>query len=52
MQRTSWLREDLKRAKEMGLTVRINDKICQYLNLEEFYYVPEEEPCRLVYLSH
>ncbi len=36
-QRTSWLRDELKRAKEMGLTVQIDDKICQYQNPEEFF---------------
>ena len=44
MQRTSWLWDELKRAKEMGLTVQIDDKICQYQNPEEFFYVLEEEP--------
>ena len=50
-QRTSWLRDELKRAKEMGLTVQIDDKICEYQNTEEFFYVLEEEPYMLDYLS-
>ena len=50
-QRTSWLRDELKRAKEMGLTVQIDDKICQYQKPEEFFYVLEEEPYMLDYLS-
>lgn len=35
----------------MGLTVQIDDKICQYQNPEEFFYVLEEEPYMLDYLS-
>ena len=42
--RTSWLWDELKRTKEMGLTVQIDDKICQYQNPEVFWYVLQEEP--------
>ena len=51
MRGTSWLRDELKRAKEIGLTVHIDDKICHYQTPEEFYYVLEEAPYMLDYLS-
>lgn len=51
MKETSWLREELKRAKKQGLSVQIEGRSCQYENPEEFFYVLEEPSYMLDYVS-
>lgn len=50
MKRTSWLQDELNRAKREGLTVHIEGKICQYQSPEKFCYVLEEPTYMLDYV--
>lgn len=51
MRETSWLRDELERAKAMGLTVQIEGRTCTYSNPEELLSILEEPTYMLDYLS-
>ncbi len=51
MKETSWLQDELERAKKLGLTVQIEGQPCKYSNPEEFFYILEEPAYMLDYMS-
>ena len=51
MRKTSWLQEELERAKELGLTVQIEGKDCKYSNSAELSFLLEEPVYMLDYVS-
>ena len=50
MRKASWLQIELERAKELGLTVQIEGRACQYNNPEALSYVLEESSYMLDYV--
>lgn len=51
MRETSWLQDELERAKKLGLTVHIEGQACKYTNAAELSYVLEEPSYMLDYVS-
>lgn len=51
MRETSWLQEELNRAKKQGLTVHIEGRSCQYQDPSKFFHVLEEPSYMLDYVS-
>lgn len=51
MKETSWLQDELERAKALGLTVHIEGRACVYVSTEELSYVLEEPTYMLDYMS-
>lgn len=51
MRETSWLQEELNRAKKQGLTVHIEGKACQYQDPAKFFHLLEEPSYMLDYVS-
>lgn len=51
LRKASWLQIELERAKELGLTVQIEGRACQYNSPEALSYVLEESSYMLDYVS-
>lgn len=51
MQETSWLQDELERAKKLGLTVQIEGMPCKYNSPAEFSFLLEEPSYMLDYVS-
>lgn len=51
LRETSWLQDELKRAKELGLTVHVEGRVCSYDSPEELSHVLEEPAYMLDYVS-
>lgn len=51
MRETSWLRDELERAKTMGLTVQIEGRTCTYSSPDELLSILEEPTYMLDYVS-
>lgn len=51
MRETSWLQDELERAKKLGLTVQIEGRACKYNSPEELSCILEEPAYMLDYVS-
>lgn len=51
MRETSWLQDELERAKQLGLTVQIEGRPCKYSDTAELSYVLEGPSYMLDYVS-
>lgn len=51
MRETSWLQDELERAKKLGLTVHVEGRVCRYDNPEELSHLLEEPAYMLDYVS-